>query len=84
MSTTEALRNKLNYSIFLRSVYVFVEDLFLGRNEVPFGEVFSISGFKIDSFEIYSLVEGEYIPTYTFQVYSVVSTNSFLFLGAFL
>ena len=43
---------KPNYSIFPRSVYVFVkvfEDFLLRRNKLPFEEVFSISGFFIDS-----------------------------------
>ena len=43
VSITKALRNKLNYSIFPRSVYVFVG-------------VFSISGFEINSIEIDSLI----------------------------
>lgn len=44
--------NKLNYSIFLRSVYMFVrllEDLLLRTNKLPSEEVFSVSGFFIDS-----------------------------------
>lgn len=44
--------NKINYSIFLRSVYMFVrilEDLLLRTNKLPSEEVFSISGFFIDS-----------------------------------
>ena len=44
--------NKPNYSIFPRSVYVFVkvfEDFLLRRNKLPFEKVFSISGFFIDS-----------------------------------
>ena len=59
MSKAKVLRDKLNYSIFPRSVYVFVgvfPDLLLGRNYVPFGEMFSISVFEIDSIEIDSLI----------------------------
>ena len=44
--------NKINYSIFLRSVYMFVrilEDLLLRTNKLPSEEVFSVSGFFIDS-----------------------------------
>ena len=44
--------NKLNYSIFLRSGDMFVrvlEDLLLRTNKLPSEEVFSISGFFIDS-----------------------------------
>ena len=49
MSITKVLRNKLN-------VYVVVGILFLGRNELPFREVFSIRGLEIVSFEIYYLI----------------------------
>ena len=44
--------NKLNYSVFLRSVYMFVrvlQDLLLRTNKLPSEEVFSVSGFFIDS-----------------------------------
>ena len=55
MSITKALRNKLNYSIFPRGVYVFVGDIL---RFVPWeersstGEVFSVSEFEIDLFDI--------------------------------
>ena len=54
VSITKALRNKLNYTIFPKSVYVCV--YVLGRSEVPFGEVFSITGLEIGSIEIDSLI----------------------------
>ena len=55
MSITKALRNKRNYSIFPRGVYMFVGDIL---RIVPWeegssiGEVFSGIRFEIDSFNI--------------------------------
>ena len=47
---------------------------------MPFGEVFSIIGFQIDSTDKDSLIEGEYISKYTFLAYNVINIYYFLFL----
>ena len=40
----------------LQEYFKIWEDFLLGRNEVPFGKVFLISEFEIDSTEIGSLI----------------------------